>query len=150
MEYRNVKDIEPASLETVLEFCNDIRNWGGGNPLDALLPAVPGHSESCLIARNLNFSCAVEPIEVHRDPENWIMTTDYEVVRNVLDKNNGKWDIEENSDTSFLIPPDIAAVAIEFDRWLISSIEDDGVPDNNLSEYITDDYWEGLLEESLV
>ncbi len=49
-----------ASLEETLEFCNEVREAGGTNALDALLPAVPQESESCLIAANLNFNCSVD------------------------------------------------------------------------------------------
>lgn len=48
-----------ATLEEVLEFANAVREAGGGNPIDALMPAVPGDADQCLIAKNLNFNCQV-------------------------------------------------------------------------------------------
>lgn len=48
-----------ATLEELLEFANRVRQAGGGNPLDALMPAVPVDSKQCLIAKNLNFNCEV-------------------------------------------------------------------------------------------
>jgi len=48
-----------ATLNEVLDFANKVREAGGGNPLDALMPAVPQDSSQCLIARNLNFNCEV-------------------------------------------------------------------------------------------
>jgi hypothetical protein len=49
-----------ATLEEVLDFANKVRKAGGGNPLDALMPAVPEDESQCLIAKNLNFNCRVE------------------------------------------------------------------------------------------
>lgn len=48
-----------ATLPELIEFANDVRQAGGGNPLDALMPAVPQDSTQCLIAKNLNFNCRV-------------------------------------------------------------------------------------------
>lgn len=56
----------PPELQHVLEFANKVRNAGGANPIDALMPSVPEDSSACLIARNLNFSCDVEPISFLR------------------------------------------------------------------------------------
>jgi len=50
---------ERASFDELLEFANKVRAAGGGNPLDALMPAVPEDISQCLIAKNLNFNCAV-------------------------------------------------------------------------------------------
>lgn len=48
-----------ASLEEVKDFANKVRAAGGGNPIDALMPAVPENPHACLIAKNLNFNCEV-------------------------------------------------------------------------------------------
>lgn len=48
-----------ASNEELIEFCNKVREAGGGKPLDALLPGIPMDSKACLIANNLNFHCQV-------------------------------------------------------------------------------------------
>jgi hypothetical protein len=63
---------ERASLEEVLEFANKVREAGGGNPLDALMPAIPEDPSACLIAKNLNFKCRVETDEA----DQWIMVVD--------------------------------------------------------------------------
>ncbi len=51
---------ERASFEELLDFANKVRAAGGGNPLDALMPAVPEDPSQCLIAKNLNFNCVVD------------------------------------------------------------------------------------------
>lgn len=48
-----------ATKEELLDFVNQIREAGGADILDALLPGVPMQSYSCLIARGLNFKCSV-------------------------------------------------------------------------------------------
>lgn len=60
-----------ASVAEVLEFCNKVREAGGANPLDALMPSVREEAGECLIARNLNFSCEVD--WYHRD---WLLNGD--------------------------------------------------------------------------
>lgn len=50
-----------ANRAELLEFCKRVRDIGGGSPLEALLPGQTGVSDSCLIARNLNFDCRVAP-----------------------------------------------------------------------------------------
>lgn len=51
-----------ATFEELLEFANKVREAGGGNPLDALMPAVPADTKQCLIAKNLNFNCEVRGV----------------------------------------------------------------------------------------
>lgn len=63
-----------ASLEELLTFANKVRAAGGGNPLDALMPAVPQNTHTCLIAKNLNFNCEVRA-DVEMDNEcRWVMS----------------------------------------------------------------------------
>lgn len=63
-----------ATEEELLEFCNKVRQAGGANVLEALLPSVQQSSYSCLIANALNFGCSVSPymngIWLMRFPEN--------------------------------------------------------------------------------
>jgi hypothetical protein len=51
----------PTALSTaeLLEFCNAVRNAGGAEEIDHLEPGDLGRPNTCLIARNLNFHCAV-------------------------------------------------------------------------------------------
>lgn len=51
-----------ATLTEVLDFANRVREAGGANPLDALIPAVPEEPNECLIAKNLNFNCQVDGV----------------------------------------------------------------------------------------
>lgn len=51
---------ERASLQELLDFANKVRAAGGGNLLDALMPATPLDPQKCLIAKNLNFNCEVK------------------------------------------------------------------------------------------
>lgn len=48
-----------ASKEELLAYANRIRQAGGADALDALLPAKAGDAKRCLIARALNFGCTV-------------------------------------------------------------------------------------------
>lgn len=57
---------EVATIEEVTEFCNKVRVAGGANAIDSLMPGIPANSNSCLIAKNLNFNC-----EVEQDLNNW-------------------------------------------------------------------------------
>lgn len=57
-----------ASLEEVLEFCNIVREAGGGELITDLMPGEPGAATQCLIAKNLNFNCRVANGHIeHRD-----------------------------------------------------------------------------------
>ena len=48
-----------AGKEELLAYVNRIREAGGANALEALVPSIPGSQEACLIARALNFGCKV-------------------------------------------------------------------------------------------
>jgi hypothetical protein len=71
-----------ASFEELMEFANRIREAGGGNPLDALMPAIPQDSSQCLIARNLNFNCEVNGSDVQ--PGHWCMWVDDRATRDKI------------------------------------------------------------------
>lgn len=51
--------LEVATEEELLAFANSIRQAGGANVLEALLPSTPSDSSECLIANALNFGCQV-------------------------------------------------------------------------------------------
>lgn len=53
------KDV--ASLSELKRFCNRVRRAGGGKEIKDLMPGYPGNANECLIAKNLNFNCAVRP-----------------------------------------------------------------------------------------
>lgn len=152
-------EVEPASIEKVLEFCNAVREAGGANPLDALLPSVPAESDSCLIARNLNFSCTVTPIGHHLNPNKWIMLiededTFDEIFDNLVEKGILSEQAKYDSN-SFYLPPDIAKVAIIFDEWSDLKHRDRDINElhpyaHTLFEFIEDDYVNFLKEERIL
>lgn len=54
------REFPVATKSELLKFANRVREAGGANVLDALLPAAPQVSSACLIARALNFECEVQ------------------------------------------------------------------------------------------
>lgn len=70
--------IEHASLEELKDFCNKVREAGGAELLDELLPALPTDATACLIAKALNFDSTVGgATSDHKDPSGrplWAMT----------------------------------------------------------------------------
>lgn len=50
-----------ATEAELLEFANAVRQAGGANIIEALLPGEPQVAKACLIANALNFSCGVSP-----------------------------------------------------------------------------------------
>lgn len=70
-DWEKTTPIEYASEEEVLAYVNRVREVGGGDILDALLPSEPGNANACLIARGLNFSCEVWPIYDRRNNGEW-------------------------------------------------------------------------------
>jgi hypothetical protein len=135
---------ERATLEETLDFCNQVREAGGANPLDALMPAVPEDSHDCLIARNLNFSCEVGcyPTKIngkgHIEARSavWVMRVeDSEVRRRIAAKldlalvtvyeyelaqrEGEEKDPYRTSDDAILLPKKIGQVAADFDEvWI--------------------------------
>jgi hypothetical protein len=132
---------ERASLEELKEFANTVREAGGGNPLDALMPAVPQDVSRCLIARNLNFNCTVGAVLVERRNQ-WVMAvTDPEIRDRIAEKLNleviDAYDIagHYNSDLHIddanqeipvygvLLPERIGQVAEDFDNaWTYADV----------------------------
>lgn len=73
---------ERATFEELLEFANEVRRAGGGNPIDALMPAVPADATRCLIAKNLNFNCNVIGADSYSDDNlAWAMVVEDSDVR---------------------------------------------------------------------
>jgi hypothetical protein len=117
-------------MKKLLKFANAVREAGGGNPLDALMPSVPQDPKRCLIAKNLNFNCEVVG---HPDDNRvvvgnrWIMIT----TRDIRDKIAAKLGLKpidyRDEDTSrmrygVVLPRDIGQVASDFDRWSRATI----------------------------
>lgn len=145
-----------ASLEELLEFANAVREAGGGNPLDALMPAVPEDAKQCLIARNLNFNCTVRGADgvylkngkaIPSDNDTWIMyISDERIVRAVAKKLNLKkvyyerWN-EVDHPVGVLLPRRIGRIAYEFDNALEAIVFSH---DDDRGEVYT---WEGTKSE---
>lgn len=122
---------ERASLEDLLEFANKVREAGGGNPLEALIPSIPHDTKKCLIARNLNFNCDVRGVYQaeeaalgykRNDPDHedvyhlWVMEVESKETR---DKIAEALDLVAVSTVErghiVVLPPEIGAVARDFD-----------------------------------
>ena len=154
-----------ASLPELLEFANAVREAGGGNPLDALMPAVPEDAHQCLIARNLNFNCQVRGADgvlfkngnvVNQDNDTWIMyIEDEKIVRAVAKKLNLKkvyhegwnskkqeWEPDTSRPVGVLLPRRIGRIAYEFDNAL-DSIDYDGFDHEGCEKWT----WEGTKAE---
>lgn len=128
-----------ATIEETLAFANAIREAGGGNPLDALMPAVPSDPSQCLIAKNLNFNCRVAGLEeddVHGElipaayEGAWVMLfgnnkTLRDTIANALDLPAIDSYIEDDTDEGWrrepdyaiVLPAEIGQVAADFDEW---------------------------------
>lgn len=105
-----------ASLKRTLDFCNKVRKAGGGEQIKDLMPAVPQDINSCLIAKNLNFECAVD-----REDEVWTMWfgTDREtrdkVAKDLKLKRTLKRTERSGEDYGVILPKEIGEVAATFD-----------------------------------
>lgn len=113
-----------ATLEEVKDFANRVRKAGGGNPLDALMPAVPQAMEECLIAKNLNFNCAVRPLTGYRydDAKGWVMRVNDRETRDKI-AHSLQLNVAEDLGTNkygprfgIVLPEKYALVAIAFDK----------------------------------
>lgn len=141
--------VKMATLSELKTFANRVRKAGGGNPLDALMPAVPEDSEQCLIAKNLNFNCNVNSVDVvlNGDTVNrWCMSLHDEELANqigeavncpvVADRDsewaypNGRPGYVYTDVYRIVLPLEIGAVADQFDttyevlREVNASLED--------------------------
>lgn len=112
------------SEQETLEFCNKVREAGGGVILDDLLPGIPSVSQECLIAQNLNFDCEVLPVGAGDDYDRWQMhisgfldNPDWkEIARNISEKMDMPIEHTTDRKISLKLPPELAKVAHEFDR----------------------------------
>jgi hypothetical protein len=120
-----------ATLEETLAFANAVREAGGGNPLDALMPAVPEDASQCLIAKNLNFNCQVDTWG-----GDWVMHLKDEALRDRIAEKLGLSidNIVETehyqADYMVVLPPEIGKVAEDFDNWELPLIWDEMTDDS--------------------
>lgn len=115
-------DTQRATFDQLLAFANKVREAGGGNPLDALMPSVPQDASQCLIARNLNFNCEVSGAD--RDGR-WYMNIEdpatVEAIAEKLDleiRYGHQWIEGQYTEVarSLLLPVEIGNVARDFDE----------------------------------
>lgn len=115
------KQLTAANRAALLEFANKVREAGGGTPLSALMPSVPQNHQQCLIARALNFSCAVGPeqgIDVERFPSGairWVMRVSSEEKTIEIAKSAGLDLRFEGLNLVLLLPEEIGNAARAFD-----------------------------------
>lgn len=119
---------ERATFDELLEFANKVREAGGGNPLDALMPAVPEDPSQCLIAKNLNFNCQVDGgpgawanvIEGEATSGDWYMSTDKDVrdrIAEALNLPKVTWKDPSIVYYAVQLPDAIAQIAADFDNY---------------------------------
>lgn len=123
--------MERATLEELKEFANKVREAGGGNPIDALMPAIPTDTSECLIAKNLNFNCTVGA--VGGDDGSWWMAVDTEEIRDKiakslnLEKANYMYYPEYGGGGyevyAVRLSDEIGQIASDFDEWDHAIIE---------------------------
>jgi hypothetical protein len=106
-----------ATLDELKDFANKVRAAGGGNPIDALIPAVPEDQNTCLIAKNLNFNCRVLP-----EGNDWIMWLEGdEITRDKIAKALRLKAINDNDFGTacygVILPARIGRIAEAFDAW---------------------------------
>lgn len=108
-----------ASLHEVLDFANKVRAAGGGNPIDALMPAVPQATQQCLIAKNLNFNCAVTGAEGYTgiSENRWVMELTDKAVRDRIADALGlaRRNLPRDDVYAVVLPEKIGQVASDFD-----------------------------------
>lgn len=110
-----------ATLDELHEFANKVREAGGGNPIDALLPSVPQDSTQCLIAKNLNFNCHVDTTRVY-GRSYWVMWVEDRVLRDRIARELNKLKVNstvrllEEGQYGVVLPDHIGKVASDFDN----------------------------------
>lgn len=106
------QQIEYADETEVLDYCNKVRQAGGGEAIDALLPGHLSVSSSCMIARSLNFESTVYPIGNSKSGR-WVMETNSkEIAQKLIDADLG----QRYTPTSIKLPKRIGLAAYAFDE----------------------------------
>ena len=115
-----------ASLRKTLNFANKVREAGGANALEALMPSHPQEPSACLIANALNFDCQISGSSTWSDDRSWSM---YLKGAKAIEKGRKiaaalKLEIREKSSPFYpqdngveiILPPEIGQVAHDFDK----------------------------------
>lgn len=147
-----------ATLDELFEFANKVREAGGGNPLDALMPAVPEDMSQCLIAKNLNFNCGVNSHRTSADGSpvrlRWHMSVADEETRDKIAEALGleKYDGYEESEDELgdylalpygvVLPERIGQVAKDFDSVLdVAHLLERGLPVSEKQRALFEEMW---------
>lgn len=113
-----------ATLDELLVFCNKVREAGGGELIDALMPGDECDPHSCLIARNLNFDCFVN--KTGGEPSSWFMAVPNEAVAEDISRKldlpttevpNPWYDEDDEYVVAVKLPVSIGRVAEAFDNY---------------------------------
>lgn len=68
------RTLEYADEAELLSFANKLRAAGEADPLEALMPSVPGDANACLIANAVNFQSEVDGVnDGDSDNDDWYM-----------------------------------------------------------------------------
>lgn len=133
----------------VLDFCNRVRQAGGANILNDLLPGIPLDSSACLIAHNLNFDCEITPQGgSHSDYNGWVMKirgSEAEEIEQIANDISNEMDMAiVNEGISFSgsrffhlkLPSELAEVAAKFDNvWEGYEGYCQGFPNESKNDY---------------
>lgn len=150
------KDVKRASIEQTLEFANKVRVAGGGNPLTALMPAVPEDATECLVAKNLNFNCAVDTIVTNvgdGSRDTWVMHFEDKELRDriadklKLAKRNTRGFNADNGEYCIILPREIGQVAADFDHMIMDVDWDDTYEVGTVNDEYADLY--PYIDESM-
>lgn len=114
---------ERATLQETLDFANKVREAGGADALDALMPSSPQEPGSCLIANALNFSCEISGAEGTFGKNRWAMFLEgakaIEQARKIgkaLDLKIRVYEEDSFDGAQILLPLEIGQVADDFDK----------------------------------
>lgn len=111
-----------ASVNEVITFANKIRNAGGADIINELMPSIPEEPNSCLIANALNFDC-----EVNTDINgNWTMSVyDYNTGINIAENLGMEYCSSEDDNVVIIdLPERIGLVAEAFDSFCDAELEE--------------------------
>lgn len=122
-------EVPVATEEELLEFANKLRAAGAADPLDALMPSMPGDAERCLIANACNFGCTVNgdgPVGGEKNEIQWVLEfpegMDEDRARRVAEAVALTLDVEDSEFTeglrfmSMKLPREIGNAAHAFDH----------------------------------
>lgn len=120
-----------ASEQEVIDFANKVREAGGGDLIEALMPSYPSDPNTCLIANALNFECKINGWRAANVEAEEILDRDilpYKAVDGFLwsmsvetddlaEKIAAALDLPYIDNGRVILPGEIASVATKFDDY---------------------------------